>query len=229
MTCARSVPVASARTRALRSAGPPLRPAAIPRAAERACRRGLLVRFLAVEVAFGLGAGSFLPFVNLFFADRFGVPFAALGVVLGTLAVAGSLGALAHGRLVVPRLGSLRGMVVTEAASLPFALAAAFAPLPLAVTLLAARTLLMYGSSATLNAYTLSSFTPAERAGASDAPIATTPRSPADRLSRGRSAPRSATRAGPRTSRPSRWGTGSRRCSSSGFSARTRRRAMRLA
>ncbi len=145
-----------------------LRPAAIPRAVQSApVRRGLLVRFLAVEVAFGLGAGSFLPFVNLFFADRFGVPFAGLGIVLGTLAVAGSLGALAHGRLVVPRLGSLRGMVVTEAASLPFALAAAFAPLPLAVTLLAARALLMYGSSATLNAYTLSSFTPAERAGAS--------------------------------------------------------------
>src|SRR5206468_3811662 len=40
-------------------------------------RYGLLARFLAVEVVFGLGAGSFLPFTNLFFAERLGVSFAA--------------------------------------------------------------------------------------------------------------------------------------------------------
>src|SRR5260370_857129 len=35
-------------------------------------RRSLLLRFMAIEMAFGFGAGSFLPFLNLFFADRFG-------------------------------------------------------------------------------------------------------------------------------------------------------------
>src|SRR5207302_11417940 len=65
----------------------------------------LLRRFAAVEVAFGLGAGSFIPFINLFFADRFALDFRAIGIALGTIAVAGSLGALVHGRVVPARLG----------------------------------------------------------------------------------------------------------------------------
>src|SRR5207244_3966585 len=56
-------------------------------------RNALMRRFLVVETVFGFGAGSFLPFVNLFFADRFAVPFGALGLVLGVLVLAGSLGA----------------------------------------------------------------------------------------------------------------------------------------
>ncbi len=148
-----------------------LRPVAIPpQTLATTERRSLLQRFVAVELAFGFGAGSFMPFINLFFADRFGVPFAALGLILGILAVAGSLGALAHGRLVVPRLGALNGIVATEVASLPLAIGAALllgpAALPFVVALLAARGFLMYGSSASLSAFVLSSFTPAERAGA---------------------------------------------------------------
>ena len=130
-------------------------------------RNDLLRRFLAIEMLFGFGAGSFLPFLNLFFADRYGVPFAALGVVLGTLAVSGSIGALLHGRLVAARLGALRSIVLVEALSLPFALVAGFtAALPIAVGALAVRHFLMFGVSGTVNAFQLSSFTPAERAGA---------------------------------------------------------------
>jgi len=129
-------------------------------------RLGLLARFLTVEFVFGLGAGSFLPFTNLFFAERFGVPFAALGVVLGVIAVAGSLGALAHGRLLARRFGSVNAVVGVVLGSLPFAIAAALATdLTLVVAVLALRASLMYGSSATWNAITFSSFTPRERAG----------------------------------------------------------------
>ncbi len=130
-------------------------------------RRDLMWRFLVIDFCFGFGAGSFLPFTNLFFADRFGVSFGALGVILGALAVAGSGGAILHGRVVAPRTGAVRGVVLVELLSLPFALlAAASFDLPLAVVALAARAALMYGASATITAYTLSSFTPAERAGA---------------------------------------------------------------
>jgi len=130
-------------------------------------RNALMRRFLVIETVFGFGAGSFLPFINLFFADRFAVPFGALGLVLGVLALAGSLGALLHGRFVASRLGAVRSIVAVELASLPFALAAAFAgDLTIAVAALAVRHLLMFGASATMNAFTLSSFTPAERAGA---------------------------------------------------------------
>jgi MFS family permease len=129
-------------------------------------RRGLLLRFGLLEAIFGFGAGSFLPFVNLFFADRFALPFGPIGLALGAIAVGGSLGALVHGRALAPRMGQLGAVVSVQLLSLPFALLAGVAPLPLVVTaLLAVRAGLMYGSASTWRAFQLSSFRPAERAG----------------------------------------------------------------
>ncbi len=128
-------------------------------------RYGLLARFLTTEFVFGLGAGSFIPFTNLFFAERFGVPFATLGVMLGAIAAAGSLGALAHG-IFARRFGAVPSVVGVVLGSIPFALLAAFTnDLALALGALALRAFLMYGSAATWNALTFSSFTPRERAG----------------------------------------------------------------
>src|SRR5207247_1283048 len=130
---------------------------------EAPTRNDLVRRFLAIEVLFGFGAGSFLPFVNLFFADRYGVPFSALGLLLGVLAVAGSIGALLHGRFVASRLGAIPSIVLVETLSLPFALVAGFTgALPVAVGALAVRHFLMFGASGTVNASQPSSFTPAE-------------------------------------------------------------------
>jgi len=130
-------------------------------------RNYLLRRFIFIEMLFGFGAGSFLPFLNLFFADRYGVPFSALGLLLGTLAVAGSIGALLHARFVAARLGAIPSIVLVYVLSLPFALIAGFTgALPIAVGALAVRHFLMFGASGTVNAFQLSSFTPAERAGA---------------------------------------------------------------
>ena len=141
-----------------------IRDVAVPRATTAHAGR-LLPRFAAIEILFGFGAGSFLPFINLFFADRYGLSFGAIGPALGTIAVAGSLGALVHGRIVASRLGPVRGVVTVELLSLPFALAAALTGnVVVAVLLFAARAALMYGAQATWSAYTLSSFVPAERA-----------------------------------------------------------------
>jgi predicted MFS family arabinose efflux permease len=130
-------------------------------------RRSLLLRFVAIEIAFGFGAGSFLPFTNLFFADRFGLPIAGVGLALGALSVAGSVGAVLNGRLIVPRFSPLTAMVVPVFASLPFALLAAFAGQPLlAWAALAVRAAFMYGSTPNFTAFELSSFAPVERAGA---------------------------------------------------------------
>jgi len=143
-----------------------IRDVAVPRASSGRVG-GLIARFAAVEIVFGLGAGAFIPFVNLFFADRFALDFRAIGIAMGTIAVAGSLGALLHGRIVAARLGAIRGVAAVEFASLPFALAAAFSgEVVLAVAALALRAGLMYGAQATWSAYQLSSFTPAERAAA---------------------------------------------------------------
>lgn len=130
-------------------------------------RRALLLRFGALEALFGFGAGSFLPFTNLFFADRFGLDFSAIGLALGTIAVGGSLGALVHGIHLAPRLGQLRAIVLVELLSIPFALAAGVVALPaIAAAALSIRAALMYGASSTYRAFTLSSFSPSERAGA---------------------------------------------------------------
>ena len=130
-------------------------------------RRSLLLRFAAIEICFGFGAGSFLPFLNLFFADRFGLSFAAIGLLLGILAVAGAAGALLHARYLVPRMGTLPAVVAVVFASLPFTIAAGFAAVPvLAVIALAIRAALMYASTPTFTSFQLSSFTPSERAGA---------------------------------------------------------------
>lgn len=130
-------------------------------------RRSLLLRFVAIEAAFGFGAGGFLPFLNLYFADRFGLPLAGVGLAVGALSVAGSAGALVNGRLIVGRLPPLAAVVVPVFASLPFALLAAAAGDPLlAWVALAVRAALMYGSTPNFTALELSSFTPAERAGA---------------------------------------------------------------
>src|SRR5438132_366358 len=130
-------------------------------------RRSLLLRFMAIEMAFGFGAGSFLPFANLFFADRFGLPLAGVGLAIGALSVAGSVGAILNGRLIVPRVPPLVAIVLPVLASLPFALLAAVAGQPLlAWGALALRAALMYGSTPNFTALELSSFAPIERAGA---------------------------------------------------------------
>ena len=128
-------------------------------------RYRLLARFLIIEFVFGLGAGSFLPFTNLFFAERFAMPFATLGIVLGAIAASGSLGALVHGRI-AGRYGAVPSVVGVVFASLPFAIVAAITgDATIAIAALALRAFFMYGSTATWNAVTFSSFTPSERAG----------------------------------------------------------------
>src|SRR5207245_10169737 len=111
--------------------------------------------------------GSFIPFINLFFADRFALEFRAIGIALGTIAVAGSVGALIHGRFIARRVGAVSAVATVVLSSLPFALVAALTGnVAVAVIALAVRAMLMFGTQATWSAYQLSSFTPAERAAA---------------------------------------------------------------
>lgn len=130
-------------------------------------RRVVLLRFMAIEMAFGFGAGSFLPFTNLFFADRFGLPIAGVGLAIGALSVAGGLGALLNGRFIVGRLPPVLATVLPLFASLPFALTAAVTGQPVvAWAALAVRAACTYGSTPNFTAIELSSFAPVERAGA---------------------------------------------------------------
>ncbi len=125
-----------------------------------------LARFGVVQGLFGFGAGNFLPFLNLFFAERFGLDFIAVGAALGVVSVAGGVGGLVHTR-VAPRLGPVRALASFWSASLPFALAGAFVPNPaLAVAALVGRGVLMTAAIPTLNAFTMSAFRAQERSAA---------------------------------------------------------------
>ncbi len=81
----------------------------------------------------GLGAGLIIPFLNLYFRDRFALSPAAIGLLFAAMQgfmVAGNL----FGPAVSRRLGLVRGVVVTQLASVPFmALLALSGSLPIVV------------------------------------------------------------------------------------------------
>ena len=126
----------------------------------------VLARFALVNTCFGFGAGSFLPYLNLFFAERFGLDFASVGIALGAVNIAGGLGGIVHTNL-VPRLGLARALVVFWSASLPLAIAGGFAPsVAIAVAALVGRGVLMSAAVPAMDAFTISAFRPQERTGA---------------------------------------------------------------
>lgn len=91
----------------------------------------------------GVGAGFSIPFINLYFTDRFGLSKPALGLVLGAASATMALGALFSTRS-VPRLGLVRATILTQALSLPFFLVLALTTsLPLAVAAFVLRSALM--------------------------------------------------------------------------------------
>jgi predicted MFS family arabinose efflux permease len=67
----------------------------------------------------GLGAGLIIPFLNLYFRDRFGLSAGQIGILFSVMQgfmVAGNL----FGPAVSRRLGMVRGVVWTQLASVPF-------------------------------------------------------------------------------------------------------------
>jgi len=67
----------------------------------------------------GLGAGLIIPFMNLFFHDRFGMSEAEIGVLFAVMQGFMVIGNL-FGPAVSRRLGLVRGVVVTQLLSVPF-------------------------------------------------------------------------------------------------------------
>lgn len=91
----------------------------------------------------GLGAGLTIPFINIYFTDRFGLPKDRLGLVMATSQVTMTLGVLAI-PWSVARLGLLRATILSEALSLPFFLTLAFTvDFPLALVAFVFRSALM--------------------------------------------------------------------------------------
>lgn len=87
-----------------------------------------LLRLLVSPLLISCGAALLIPYLNLFFLQRFGVDDATLGTILATLGLATGLAALA-GPLLSVRLGKMRTIVLTQALSLPFLLVLGLAPI----------------------------------------------------------------------------------------------------
>ncbi|MGE5175084.1 MAG: MFS transporter [Hyphomicrobiales bacterium] len=80
---------------------------------------GLNAKLMLPAFLIGLGAGLIIPFLNLFFRDRFHLSEGAIGLLFGVMQgfmVAGNL----FGPAVSARLGLVRGVVATQLASVPF-------------------------------------------------------------------------------------------------------------
>ncbi len=102
-----------------------------------------VVALLVPELIIALGAGLLIPYLNIFFKQRFHISDSVLGL---TFAVSQLLmgGATLLAPILAERWGKIRTVVFTQLASLPFLLALGFVPvLPVAVGAFWLRAMLM--------------------------------------------------------------------------------------
>ncbi|MEO0248934.1 MAG: MFS transporter [candidate division WOR-3 bacterium] len=84
-----------------------------------------LVKLGTTQAFIGLGAGLFVPFINLYFKDRFDLPTETIGLLYGIQSVSLFLSGLLA-PYVVSKLGKIRTVIATQALSLPFNAGLAF-------------------------------------------------------------------------------------------------------
>lgn len=87
--------------------------------------RGLFFRLSLPYFIVGAGAGMIIPFLNLFFRDRFGQSSDQIGFYFGLVNLTMFVGVMA-GPLLVKKIGMVRTIVFTQLASIPFMLILAF-------------------------------------------------------------------------------------------------------
>lgn len=86
----------------------------------------LLAKLSAPAALVGLGAGLIIPFLNLYFRQRFGLPPERIGTLFAVGQVFTTVGFLL-GPAMARRIGAVRAIVATELLSTPFFLALAYA------------------------------------------------------------------------------------------------------
>ncbi|HLQ66173.1 MAG TPA: MFS transporter [Candidatus Limnocylindrales bacterium] len=79
----------------------------------------LNLKLVLPSLMIGLGAGLIIPFLNLYFRDRFALSEANIGILFGVMQAFMVVGNL-FGPAVSRRLGLVAGVVVTQLASVPF-------------------------------------------------------------------------------------------------------------
>lgn len=90
-------------------------------------------KLLVPQVVIGLGAGLLIPYLNVFFKQRFGISDSLLGFAFGVSQLGTGLATLLA-PIAAERWGNIRTIAGSQLASLPFLLALGFVPvLPVAV------------------------------------------------------------------------------------------------
>jgi predicted MFS family arabinose efflux permease len=96
-------------------------------------RGGLLLKLCVPFFIVGLGAGLIIPFLNLYFRDRFLLPAKSIGVYYALLQFF-MLAGIILGPVLSKKVGMIKSVVWTQLASIPFMVCLAFTNfLPLAV------------------------------------------------------------------------------------------------
>jgi MFS family permease len=108
---------------------------------------GDLLRLFLPQVIIGLGAGALVPFLNVYFKTRFGVPDALLGIIFAGQSVLMGFATLA-GPFLAERWGRIRTVVAAQLGSIPFLALLGYSPMlaPAAIGFLARASLMNLGT-----------------------------------------------------------------------------------
>ncbi|WP_230500736.1 MFS transporter [Sutcliffiella rhizosphaerae] len=85
----------------------------------------IILIFAFASILIGFGSGLVIPYLNLYFADRFQTSNSTIGIVL-SLGQAVTAVAMIIGPAVVRKVGEMRAVVILQLLSLPFMLVTAF-------------------------------------------------------------------------------------------------------
>ncbi|MBI5828190.1 MAG: MFS transporter [Chloroflexi bacterium] len=120
----------------------------------RELTRPLIVKLVLPNAFIGFGAAILIPYMNVFFKERFGMPDSQLGLLFSLSAVFTGL-AILLGPQLAGRLGKVRSVVFTQMASLAFMMLMGFGP----GLYIAAASFLMRGALMNMGAPLYSAFT----------------------------------------------------------------------
>jgi MFS family permease len=85
----------------------------------------VIILFAIAQLIIGFGSGLVIPYLNLYFADRFAASNTVIGLII-SLGQAATAVAMFIGPLVVQKVGEVRAVVYLQLSSLPFLLLTAY-------------------------------------------------------------------------------------------------------
>lgn len=91
-------------------------------------RRPLTLKLAFPNLLIGLGAAILIPYMNVFFLDRFSLPDKQLGLLFSLSAVLTGVGSVIGPRLATTLGGKIRAVVLTQGGSLIFLILVGFSP-----------------------------------------------------------------------------------------------------